>query len=360
MKEVETGQTVKAAADRILSMMDGALPDKPEEATSDATHPEPVETEGASPEAQAEQETEVEAVEEAAEPTSEEPTEAEEPVTHFSELAEHLDVEEGFLENLVIPTKVNGKEVTPTIKDLVSEFSKSTSADQKLMEAAETAKKQDAEFSQMREQLQQEWGRVQAMTSELDALSNIENEQLDSLRLTDPAEYSARWAESQQRKQKLDQIRNEMSQLELQQKTLNYQRKVAENTAKIPQMIPEWQDEKTRAAEATKIHQYLLDNGLTDQEIFGSQNNGYVIEEGITDARFMKIIRDAMKYNESKNSVEAKKPKLRTLPKVSGGIRKTKSDVKKEEYDEVRGRVRKSGDMKDAALAIEQMMMRGN
>ena len=359
MKEVETGQTVKAAADRILQIMDGELPDKPE-ATSDATHPEPVETEGASPETQAEQESETEMVEEAAQPTSEEPTEVEEPVTHFSELAEHLDVEESFLENLVVPTKVNGQEVTPTIKDLVSEFSKGASADQKLMEAAETAKKQEAEFSQMREQLQQEWGRVQAMTSELDTLSNIESEQLDSLRMTDPAEYSARWAESQQRKLKLEQIRHEMSQLELQQKTLDYQRKVAENTVKLPIMIPEWQDEPTKKAEATKIHQYLLDSGLTEQEIFGQQQNGYVVHEGITDARFVKIIRDAMKYNESKNGVEAKKPKLRTLPKVGSGVRKTRSDVKKEEYEEVRGRVRKSGNMKDAALAIEQMMMRGN
>jgi hypothetical protein len=178
--------------------------------------------------------------------------------------------------------------------------------------------------------------------------------------MTDPAEYSARWAESQQRKQKLEQIRNEMSHLELQQKTMDYQRKVVENTAKLPLVIPEWQDEATKKAEATKIHQYLLDNGLTDREIFGQQNNGYVIEEGIVDARFMKIIRDAMKYNESKTGVEAKKPKLRSLPKVSGGIRKTKSDVKREEYDEVRGRVRKSGNMKDAALAIEQMMMRGS
>ena len=190
--------------------------------------------------------------------------------------------------------------------------------------------------------------------------SNIEGEQLDSLRMTDPAEYSARWAESQQRKQKLEQIRNEMSQLELQQKTLDYQRKVAENTVKLPIMIPEWQDEPTKKAEATKIHQYLLDSGLTEQEIFGQQQNGYVVHEGITDARFVKIIRDAMKYNESKNGVEAKKPKLRTLPKVGSGVRKTRSDVKKEEYEEVRGRVRKSGNMKDAALAIEQMMMRGN
>ena len=59
MEEVETGQTVKAAADRILNLMDGALPGE----TPDASHPEPAQAEGESPET--EREPELEAAQEA-------------------------------------------------------------------------------------------------------------------------------------------------------------------------------------------------------------------------------------------------------------------------------------------------------
>ena len=354
MEEVETGQTVKAAADRILNLMDGALPGE----TPDASHPEPAQAEGESPET--EQEPELEAAQEAEEPTLE-PTEEAEPLTHFHELAEHLNVEEDFLENLVVPTKVNGQEVAPTIKDLLSHYSKGESADQKLMDLAEARKKQEAEFSQKEEQLTQEMGRNQALFSELEALyGGDELKDLEAIRHTDPAEYSARIADRQLRMQKLDQIRNEMTQLQGQRVNEAYAKTVELEKTRLLSALPEWQDEKTAKTEQADLRNYLKDFGFKDEEIDGQITNGVISNYGIVDHRAIMLARKAMLYDKSMKTSEPKRAKLKSLPKVGSGIRKTKSDVKKEEFEEVRGRVRKTGDMKDAARAIEQLMMRGN
>jgi len=351
MEEVETGQTVKAAADRILSLMDGELP-------SDATHPEP-EAQSEPEEGEQQQEAEPEPQEETA---VEEPTETEEePVTHFDELADHLNVEEDFLLNLEIPTKVNGEEKSATIKDLIAHYQKGESADLKLMDLAEQRKALEAEREQVTEQLQQEWGRAQALNEELQAmLSGDEANELEALRHSDPAEYAARVADRQQRLQRAEQIRQRLTQEQAQKINDQYARTVQIESQKILTEIPEWQDEKTAKQEKTQLREFLLNNGLKDWEIDGKMENGVITNPGIIDSRVISLARKAMLYDQSKKTSEPKKTKLKSLPKVGSGKRKTKGEIKQEQVDEIRGRVRKTGSMKDAALAIEQMMARGN
>jgi hypothetical protein len=89
--------------------------------------------------------------------------------------------------------------------------------------------------------------------------------------------------------------------------------------------------------------------------------NGDKIEHyGLVDSRLVALARDAYLYRQAKQTSEPKKARLRSLPKVGSGKRKAKGEVKQEQFEEVRGRVKKTGTMQDAALAIEQMMTRGN
>ena len=353
MSEVETGPTVKAAADRILSLMDGELPD-----SSDAAHPEP--------EAQSEAETEPEQqqAEEQVEPEVEaaEPTETEEePVTHFNELADHLNVEEDFLLSLEVPTKVNGEERSASIKDLISNYQKGESADLKLMDLAEERKKQESELAKAQEQIQQEWGRAQALFGELEALhSGDDLSQLEALRHTDPAEYSARVAERQMKMQKLEGIRQQMAESQKNKINENYARTVELERTKVLTAIPEWQDESTAKAEQLAIRSYLIDSGFQDWEVDGKFENGVITNPGVIDHRAIQLARKAMLFDKSKSASDTKRTRLKSLPKVGSGVRKTKGEVKQAEVEEIRGRVRKTGSMKDAAKAIEQMMMRNN
>lgn len=348
IREVETNSgTVKSAADRIKSLMDGQPPEE------DATHPDPEATsEAEEPKQQQAEEQEPESSE------MEEPTEDEsEPVTHFNELADHLGVEEDFLESLIVPTKVNGEERSATIKDLIATYQKSESADLKLMNLAEQRKAFDAETAKANEALQQEWSRVQAMNTELqNMLSGDDEAQLSELRHTDPAEYAARMADRQQRLQKAQKVQTEMAKMQQEKVLTEYQHRVNSERQRLLQALPDWADEKTAERENVELRSYLKSSGLEDWEIDGKFENGMLVHPGIIDHRAIVLARKAMLYDRSRQGTEPKKTKLKTLPKVGSGKRKSKGDVQVEQIQEVRGRLRKTGTLQDAALAIKQMM----
>ena len=358
INEVEHYGTVKSAADKIYSLLekeDGEPSVEPEEPVKDAAHPEP-EAQSEPKQQQAEEQVEEE-VEAAPEPTEDES----EPVTHFNELADHLNVEEDFLLGLEIPTKVNGEERSATIKDLIAHYQKGESADLKLMDLAENRKKMESEQSQINEKLQQEWGQIQALRSEYEALLTGNSEQdLEVLRHSDPAEYAARRADLQYQREKANELRQKTEQFNNQKTLENYARNVEIEKAKLPVVIPEWSDEKTAKEEMTGVRKFLLERGFHDYEIDGRMNGDKIEHYGLVDSRLVALARDAYLYRQAKQTSEPKKTRLKSLPKVGSGKRKSKGEVKQEQYEEIRGRVRKTGTTKDAAKAIEQMMMRGN
>ena len=352
MSDIEKSPvTVQNAANKIMSMM--GEPPVDGEPSQDATHPEQVAEPGLEAEQQVEQH--IEEPEAAEEPTEEN----QDVVTNFNELADHLGVEESFLESLIVPTKVNGEERQATIKDLIATFQKGSSADLKLMELADQRKQFDAELSQTRESLQQEWGRIQALNEELQAMiSGDEAKDLEALRHTDPAEYSARVADRQQRIQRAERIRQEMLQEHGKKINDNYERTVKVERQRLLSALPDWQDESTAKKEMTQVRDYVKSQGFKDEEIDGVQSNGVIVNPGLVDHRLIVLARKAMLYDQSKKGSEPKKAKLKALPKVGHGKRKTKDEVSQTQREEVRGRVRKTGTVKDAALAIAQMMER--
>ena len=329
--------TTQNAADRILSLMDG----KPSEELVE----EPV------------------VAEEVTEEVTEEPTEedvahpVEDAVTHFSDLAEHLGVEESYLENLLVPTKINGEEREATIKDLVATFQKGGSADLKLMELADNRKQFDMERSQYTEALQQEWSRIQTLNTELqNMLTGDEESQLQQMRHSDPAEYAARMADRQSRLQRAHKINDEMQQTQNKKVLDDYSRKVSIEGNRLIDAIPEWSDDKTRTAENRDVRQYLLKMGMQDFEIDGKFENGRLVHPGVIDHRAIVLARKAMLFDQARSGTEPKKAKLKSLPKMGAGRPKSKADVNDAKRKEIRGQVRKSGSIDDAAMVIRQLM----
>lgn len=333
--------TVQNAATRLASLMEGTPSEEVTETPEDTTHPEP-------------EVAEVE-VEAAAEGPTEESTE--DPVTHFTDLAEHLGVEQSYLETLLVPTKVNGEEREASIKDLLSSFQKGESADLKLMELSDERKQFNAELSQTKEQLSQEWGRIQALNTELQSmLTGDEDEEISNLRHTDPAEYAARMAERQLRYQRASKVQEEMRQANAEKTLTEYGHRVQSERTKLVESIPGWADDKVRESETMKVRSYLKAQGFQDFEIDGKITDGQLVHPGMIDHRFIEAFQKAMLYDEAKKGTEPKKAKLKTLPKVGAGKPKSKSDVSESKMKEVRGRVRQSGKLDDAAAAIAQLM----
>ena len=331
--------TVNEAANKILSLMDGTP-------SEDATQPEEV-TEPVSEEP---------VLEEAQEEPSEEPEQTD-VVTHFSDLAEHLGVEESYLESLIVPTKVNGEEKSATIKDLLATFQKGESADLKLMELADQRKQLDNERTQYNEALQQEWSRIQALDTELQSmLMGDDDVTLNEIRHSDPAEYAARMAERQLKTQRAAKIQQELQQTQSGKVLTEYSHRVQSEQAKLLTALPEWADEKVRESENVRVRSYLKGQGLQDHEIDGKIENGQLVHPGIIDHRAIVMARKAMLFDEARKGTEPKKTRLKSLPKVGAGKPKGKANVDEKARSEVRGQLRRSGSVKDAAQAIKQLM----
>lgn len=338
--------TIHHAASKIASLMDG----QPSE-ESDVTHPEETEE---SPE-QLEADDSAEQPEEV-EPTDDEPTDTD-VVQNFSDLAEHLGVEESFLETLVIPTKVNGQERNSTIKDLVASYQKGETAEVRLDELSEQRKQFNSEVEKASEQLQQEWSRAQSLNQELqNLLTGDDDAQLNSLRHSDPAEYAARMAEKQQKLQRAERLNRELNESTNHKVIEQYKTKVSEERNKLFESMPEWSDDKVRESESVKIRSYLKGEGFEDFEIDGKIEDGRLMHPGMIDYRAMVIARKAMLYDEARKGSEPKKKRLKSLPKVGAGKPKSKADLRAVKDTEVRGRVKKTGKLDDAALAIQQLM----
>ena len=104
------------------------------------------------------------------------------------------------------------------------------------------------------------------------------------------------------------------------------------------------------------MRSYLKEQGFQDWEIDGKIENGGIVHPGIIDHRAVMIARKAWLYDQSSKTAEPKKAKLKSLPKVGAGRPKQKDEVKQEKREEVRGMLRKTGTVEDAAKAIRLMM----
>lgn len=343
---VEADQTtVNAAALKLQSMMDSPPPEDEDSPVIEEPTEEVVE--------EATDEATTDEVD-----TSEEPVESEDVVTHFNELAEHLGVEEEFLDNLIVPTKVNGVEGKATIKDLISSYQKGESADQKFMELAEKRKAQDAELEQAKTALQQEWQTIQTMNAELQSLMGTDDDAtLQELRYSDPAEYAARMAERGAKAEKLRAVQSRLQQEQQQKANEQYQRLLTVEKQKLLQAIPEWADEKTAERETVELRNYLKSQGVADNEIDGQfDSQGNLIAPGIVDHRLFVLAKKAMLFDQSRKATEPKMKKMKTLPKVGSGKPRSKGEIDQVKAQKMRQQAKQSGSVADAARIIQQIM----
>jgi hypothetical protein len=117
-----------------------------------------------------------------------------------------------------------------------------------------------------------------AFTSQIvmqQALQIEKNTNWEELRQTNPAEFAARHAQVQQRKEALNRAHVAYLQIEQQRQAKQQEqsaRKLAEEAELLPTKIPEWADEKVAAQEKSALAEYLQKDGFTkdDEALLGS------------------------------------------------------------------------------------------
>lgn len=243
--------------------------------------------------------------------------------------------------------KINGKEEQVTLKEALNGYQRNKDYTEKQMALAAERKEhqslveQAAESEKIYSQLLPVM--VQRMQATLppppDPRLIDEN---PSAYLRSKENYETAMADLQaaaseaQRMQQKDQV-------EQSQKIKAY---VAENASKLPDLVPEWKDQKAYERDRPKVRDYLKGRGFSDEEI----NQAY-------DARLVAIAADGMRWRElhSKSKLRPNAPPLEKALKPSPAPAQPQTKRNREAF-EARKRLASSGRVEDAAAAIKALL----
>ena len=247
--------------------------------------------------------------------------------------------------------EVGGEE--KTIEELRSGFLRQKDYTRKTQELAEHRKAVEAKDQEMDRERAEYAQLLPAMAERINQAAEQEPD-WDTLYDADPvmaAKAERQWRKQQEgrvaqlqavqaEQQRMHQIA-QTKQQQMQQSYLEQQRHV------LPDIIPEWRDNKVAATEATQIRDFLINEGFTEQDVSGMSN-----------ATLVKLARKAMLYDRGEtraNEVKAKPKKPRTKTLKSGS--RASQPKRVSTAQEAQNRARKTGSVNDAAAAIKAILL---
>lgn len=282
------------------------------------------------------------------------PTTEEVPISSISQLAEKFELDPDWLETVEVDVKINGQEGKAKLADLKKSYQITQAAEQRLAEAKDKAKAEAVAIAQKRDLLNAEYGKVASLIDNAERLFTQEYQHTDwnKLRTDDPAEFSAKKAEYDERKKAIDQLKagavqQYQASMAANRQEMESQRQayLAEESEKLRAAIPEWKDEKVQKAEAQEIAQYLASQGYSKEEIANA-----------SDSRAIVTARKAMLYDKGQNKTELAKKKVLTIPKVmKPGTPKPPEQAKHAQIEAARAKLRATGRTEDA-VALRKLM----
>jgi len=315
-----------------------------EEAPIEASSEAPVEASYEAPQ---------EAPQEASQEASEEPAD-EMTIDEWNQLAEYLDADPSDLYALKVNLDTPDGPKQATIEQLKDAYKEQ----EKLR--AESAKVEHA-----REQLQQQWTQAaQALQQKehqaAELLGYVENQffqemgqiNWDWLRQNNPAEFAALRMQYQERQSELANlraqaaVRYENAQREQAQIMASQERELLGREAELLyRAIPEWRDQQVAAREKAEIAQFLLSRGYSPQYVANIKAHREVL-----------LARDAMRLAKSQTTVAKNKVFKLGKKTLTPGARGARNEQATETTRALRGKLSKSGNMKDAAALISRMI----
>jgi hypothetical protein len=132
----------------------------------------------------------------------------------------------------------------------------------------------------------------------------------------------------------------------LEAQTKEHQRKLDEGRKRLPELIPEWQDAAVAKRESASIAEYLTTKaGMTATDL-----------GNLTDPRAIVIARNAWLYAELQKSKPAVQKKVAKAAPMTKPGASTQQRGKSEGLKAARAQLRKTGSVRDAARAFEQLL----
>ena len=213
--------------------------------------------------------------------------------------------------DIMVKLKVNGKEQAIDLKEAISQTQYSRANEEKARTIAEEKKTFESERTQVAEAFTQRLEHVQGLGQMLEQklMAEYQSVDWDRLRVTDPAEWTAKQVEFQRTQQELQQAGQAVGQQlryaqeqQGQQEQQWRQQTLQQERAAMLDAVPEWQDESKMKGDLTEIVEYAKGAGFSEEEL-----------QDVVFNRHVQTLRKAMLYDKGQTVAEKK---VKTAPKV--------------------------------------------
>ncbi len=244
--------------------------------------------------------------------------------------------------------KASGEEKEVTFDELVSGYQLGADYTKKTQELAENRKAVEAEAKAIIEAQQVRDTYAQRLQAVEQLLTmNDSPEDIASMKENDPIGYAVKVAEMTEKKEQLQAVRAEQQRIAQQQqadRAQAMQRQIAQESAKLAEVLPEFSDKAKGEQIRNEIRNYGKTVGFTDQEL--SQ---------VYDSRHVLVLHKAAMYDKLQKSKPGVQKKVANAPKmVKSGtkVKQGNNDVQRRQKQQLKG----SGKVRDAAKLFENFI----
>jgi hypothetical protein len=272
----------------------------------------------------------------------------------LKELADAIGWDIDRMSDLELPVKIDGKEGTARLRDLVKSYQLDGHINQKLASFDADRKAFDAKRQESERVVADRLLKLDAGVKTLERALMGEFSGIDwqKLQAENPLDFNARYVGYQHRYAEMQDIANQIAQ-EQQKFQAEQQAKAKERFQEefklLQAKVPEWSDSVKRAKEKADTVEYLKAHGISQQEY-----------ESITDHRHLLVVRDAFRWNQLQKSKPTTLNKVKAAPKLlKPGT--TQSRAAKDALADVndRAKLRQTGKVRDAVPALKRRLFGG-
>jgi hypothetical protein len=247
--------------------------------------------------------------------------------------------------------KINGENVEVSLDELQNGYSRQADYTKKSQTLAEERKafQQDrdavllerTQYSQLLGALQQQLQAFDEPAPDFDRM--YEEDPIEASRLE--RQYRLR---TEQRAQKMQAIAIEQQRVNdanAQEQTEQMRGLITQEAARLPDVIPEWKDEKVAAKERAELKSYLLDSGVAEEEL------GALVR-----ASHIAVLRKAMLFDKGQSRVRKARKAGQQGKTVRSGSRQQQVKPSARKTKAAYQRLKERGTAENAASLIESLL----
>lgn len=273
-------------------------------------------------------------------------------LSSLTELADAAGLESDRLMDLQLPVKIDGKEGTARLRDLVKSYQLDGHINQKLAtldtdRKTFESKKVETERTANERILRLDAG-LQTLTRALEGEFSAVDWQ--KLQTDDPVRFNSEYVAYQQRYAVMQDIAGQIAK-ERQNYQAGEQAKAdayrKEQFALFTAKVPEWSEATRRNKDKAEIVEVLKDYGISREEF-----------ESIVDHRQLLVVRDAWKWRQLQKSKPSVLNKVKAAPKLLKPGTMQSRTAKESAADQTdRARLKRTGSVRDAVPSIKRRLM---